>query len=97
MSGSSAFSSSPVRLIRIGPERRSVLVRAVAGGFEVIVDQLVGPWVQRRIPGLLALAGDVQMRHAAARAGKILDLQLAQFLAARDKAGSTGWCGRASP
>jgi hypothetical protein len=41
---------------------------------------LVCPWVQRQIPGLFALAGDVEMRHAAARVFEILDLQLAELL-----------------
>jgi hypothetical protein len=35
------------------------------GGVEVIVDELVGARVQRQIPRLLALAGDLDMRNAA--------------------------------
>jgi hypothetical protein len=52
----------------------------MAGGLEVIVDQFVCPRMQRQIPCLFALAGDVEMRHAAARVFKILDPQLAQLL-----------------
>jgi hypothetical protein len=37
--------------------------------------------MERQIPGLLALAGDVQMRHAAPCVPEVLDLQLAQLLA----------------
>ena len=63
------------------PEQRAVLVLAVPGGVEVIVDQRVGAGMQRQIPRLLALAGDLQMRHAPPRVSEILDLQLAQLLA----------------
>src|SRR3954470_1856395 len=38
------------------PEQGAVLVLAVAGGFEVIVDQRVGPGMQRQKPRLFALA-----------------------------------------
>jgi hypothetical protein len=38
------------------PEERTVLVSTVAGGLEVIVDQLVGSRMRREIPRLLALA-----------------------------------------
>src|ERR1700693_934390 len=40
------------------PEQRAVLVVAVTGGVEVIVDQRVGPGMQRQKPRLLALALD---------------------------------------
>ena len=53
----------------------------MAGGLEVIVDQRVGARMQRQIPRLLALAGDLQMRHAPPRVPEILDLELAQLLA----------------
>jgi hypothetical protein len=45
------------------------------------VDKLVGARVQRQIARLLALAGDLQVRHAAPRVLEVLDLQLAQLLA----------------
>jgi hypothetical protein len=40
------------------PEQGAVVVFAVAGGVEVIVDQCVGPGMQRQKPRLLALAVD---------------------------------------
>ena len=40
------------------PEQRAGLVEAVAGGVEVVVDQLVGGRMQRQIARLAALAGD---------------------------------------
>jgi hypothetical protein len=73
MSGSSAFSSSPAgAVVPDRPEQRAVIVPAVAGRLEVIVDQFVGAWVQRQIPRLLALAGDPEMRDAAPRVAEIL-------------------------
>jgi hypothetical protein len=63
------------------PEQRAVLVLAMPSGVQVIVDQLVGARVQRQIAGLLALAGNLQVRHTPPRVPEILDLQLAQFLA----------------
>ena len=64
-----------------GAEQRAVLVSAVSGGIEVLVDERVGAGMQRQIPRLAALAGDPEMRHAFPRVLGILDLQLAQFLA----------------
>ena len=62
-----------MRLLRIGRNKRAVLVFAVAGGLEVIVDEFVCPGMERQIPRLFALAGDFEMRHAAARVSEILD------------------------
>ena len=62
-------------------EQRAVLILAVPGGVEVIVDQRVGAGVQRQIPRFFALAGDLQVRHAPPRVSEVLDLQLAQLLA----------------
>src|ERR1700730_6215388 len=59
----------------------AVLVPPTPGDLEVIMDQFVGARVQRQIPGFLALAGDLDVRHAAARLPEILDFQLAQLLA----------------
>ncbi len=47
------------------------------------MDELVGARVQRQIPRLLALAGDLDMRNAAPRLPEILHFQLAQLLAAQ--------------
>jgi hypothetical protein len=47
------------------------------------VDQFVGPGVQWQIAGLLAFAGDRQMRDAPPHVSKILDLELTQLLAAQ--------------
>jgi len=47
------------------PEQRAVLVRAVAGGLEVVVDKLVGAQMQRQVARLLALAGHLDVRDAA--------------------------------
>ena len=65
------------------PEQRAVLVEAVPGGVEIVVNQSVCARMQRQIARLAALAGDFQMRHAFARVPEILDLQLAQLLAAQ--------------
>jgi len=46
------------------PEQRAVVVFAVAGGVEVVVDQRVGAGVQREIADLVAFAVDGEMRHA---------------------------------
>jgi hypothetical protein len=64
---------------------------------EVVVDQLVGARVQRQIPGFLALAGDLDMGNAAARLPPSLSVCTAPRAAARERAASTGWRGRASP
>ena len=47
------------------------------------MDQRVGAGMQRQIARLVALAGDVEMRHAPRRVPGILDLELAQFVAAQ--------------
>ena len=60
------------------PEQRAVFGVAVAGGLEVLVDQRVGPWMQRQIAGLLALAFDLEMRDTAERVLEILNLELAE-------------------
>src|SRR6266850_4829886 len=44
-------------------EQRAVVVFAVAGGVEVIVDERVGPGMQRQKPHFLALAADFEMRN----------------------------------
>src|SRR5271165_154524 len=63
------------------PEQRTVFIGAVSGGIEIIVDERVGARMQRQIPRLAALAGDLEMRHALPRVLEVLDLELAQFLA----------------
>ena len=63
------------------PEQRAALVEAMADGVEVIVDQSVGPRMQRQVARLAAFAGHFEMRHAFARVPKIPDLELAQLLA----------------
>jgi hypothetical protein len=65
------------------PEQRTIFIGAVTGGIEVVMDERVGAGMQRQIPCLAALAGDLQMRHAFARVSGILHLQFAQFLAAQ--------------
>ena len=45
------------------------------------MNERIGAWMQRQIPGLVALAGDVQMRNAAARVPEILHFELAELLA----------------
>ena len=62
-------------------EQRAVLVRAVASGLEVIVDQPVGARMQRQIPGFLALAGDLHVRNATPRLPEVPDFQFAQLVA----------------
>jgi hypothetical protein len=64
-------------------EQGAVLVGAVAGGLEVIVNESVGARVEGQIPGLVTLAGDREMQDAPPRVAKILDLQLAQFKSRR--------------
>ena len=59
------------RLFLIGRNSAPSSSCAVAGGFEVIVDQRVGAGMQRQKPQLLALALDFEMRHAAARMSEI--------------------------
>jgi hypothetical protein len=63
------------------PEQRTVFIGAVPGGLKVIVNECVGAGMQRQIPRLAALAGDLEMRHAFGRVPGILDPELAQFLA----------------
>jgi hypothetical protein len=71
MSGVSALSSRPVPVVADWAEQRAVLVRTLTGGLEVIMDELVGAWVQRQIPRLLAFAGNVEMEHPAPRVSKL--------------------------
>ena len=52
----------------------------MAGGVEIVGDEAVGAGMQRQIPGLAALAGHLQMRHALARVAEVFDLELAQLL-----------------
>ena len=47
------------------------------------MDQFVGPGVQRQIAGLLAFAGDDQVRDPRPHVSKILDLELAQLFTAQ--------------
>ena len=63
-------------------EQRAVLVLAVPGGLEVIVDELVRARVQWEIARLLALAGDLEMGDPAPGVSKIAGPQLAQLFAA---------------
>jgi hypothetical protein len=63
------------------PEQRAVLVRAVAGGLKVFVNEGLGARMQRQIPRLTALSGHLEIRHAFPRMLRILDLELAQLLA----------------
>ena len=65
------------------PEQRTVFIGAVTGRVKVVVDQPVGAGMQRQIPGLTTLAGHLEVRHAFARVPEILDLELAQLLAAK--------------
>jgi hypothetical protein len=65
------------------PEQRTVFVGAVPGGLKVIVDERGCAGMQRQIPGFAALAGHLEVRHAFAFVPGILDLELAQFLAAQ--------------
>jgi hypothetical protein len=58
-----------------------VLVFAVAGGVKVIVNQRIGPGMQRQKPRFLALVLDFQMRHAAAGMPEIRYLELAELFA----------------
>jgi len=64
-------------------EQRAVLIEGVAGCIEIVVNESVGARMEREISRLLALARDPQMRDAAARLVKILDLKLAEFVAAQ--------------
>jgi hypothetical protein len=61
------------------PKQRPVLIRAVSGGLEVLVDQGIGARVQGKVARLLAFAGDFQVRHAPARMSEIPNLELAQL------------------
>ena len=60
-----------MRLLRMRAEEGAVVVGAVPGRLEVVVDQLVGARMERQIPRLLALAGDLEMRHATPRVPEI--------------------------
>src|SRR5262249_7999192 len=64
-------------------QRAVVLIEGVAGCIEIVVNESIGARMEREISRLLALAGDPQMRDAAARLVKILDLKLAEFVAAQ--------------
>ena len=55
----------------------------MTGGVEIVVDQSVGPRMQRQVARLAAFAGHFEMRHAFARVAEILHLELAQLLAAQ--------------
>jgi hypothetical protein len=55
----------------------------VPGGLKVIVDERGCAGMQQQIPGFAALAGHLEVRHAFAFVPGILDLELAQFLAAQ--------------
>jgi hypothetical protein len=65
------------------PEQRAILIGAVSGGVEVVVNERRGARMQRQIPCLAAFARHFEMRHAFARMLGVLDLELAQFLAAQ--------------
>ena len=53
------------------------------GRLEVIVDQRVGAGVQRQIPRFFALAGDLDMRDAAACLIEVTYFELAEFFPAQ--------------
>ena len=63
------------------PEQRAVVIGAMTGGIEVIIDQAIRAGMQREIAGLAAFARHFQMRHAFACVPEVLHLQLAQLLA----------------
>ena len=52
------------------PEQRAVVIGPVTSRLEIIVDQPVGPRMQRQIARLAAFAGHLEMRHAFARVPK---------------------------
>ena len=58
MSGVERLVEAAGAVVADRPEQRAVLVLAVAGGLEVVVDQRVGAGMQRQIARLLAFAGD---------------------------------------
>jgi hypothetical protein len=62
-------------------EPRTVFIGAVPGGIKIIVNERGGAGMQGQIARLAAFAGNSEMRHAFPRVLKILDLELAQFLA----------------
>jgi hypothetical protein len=53
----------------------------VPGRFEIFVNQRIGAGMQRQVARFVALAGDLEMRHAAPCVLEILDLQLAELVA----------------
>jgi len=53
----------------------------MTSSLEIIVDQRVGSGMDRHVARLLALAGDLEMRHAALRMFKIRHFELAQLFA----------------
>ena len=53
----------------------------MASGDEIFVNERMGAGMQRQLAPLAGFAAHAEMRHAFARVPKILDLELAQFLA----------------
>ena len=59
------------------PKQRAVLIRAVAGGLKVVMNEGLGAGMQRQIPRLAAFAGHLEVRHAFTGVLRVFHLELA--------------------
>lgn len=72
---------APRRVVADRPEQRPLGLRSMPRLLQVLVNQPTSGRMQRHVTGLAALAGHLEVRHAAPLVLEVLHPQLAQLLA----------------